>query len=515
MAKVKESKKLTLIRNPLPTDKFDELNRASKDPFFFSLFVWCIHPKRGKVKFALYPFQKAVLKSFLLNRFNIILKFRQAGITELIAMFCLWYAMYHKHKNIQIISIKERTAKRVLRRIKFMYENLPDHLKVPVVNGRGDDLGTSTEMEFANGSLITSIPTTEEAGRSEAASLLVIDEAAIVRWASIIWAAAFPTLSTGGRAIINSTPYGMGNFFHTMWVGANEPGKGWNKFIPVRLKWTMHPERYRFKGDFEWYNEQAQILGPRRTAQEIDGDFLTSGHSVFDLVEIRALEDEIRNIEWVKTYSLGGGELYVRYDPIPWEKYWIGGDVASGRGRDYSAFSIMNDTGKEYAFFKGKLSPSKFADLMARWGFKYNRAQLAPESNDIGLATTEKLQNDGYPNLYYSNRILRKKGESRNATEEIPGWYTTSKTRPIIISALEEDLRNKDIDLCNKFFVSEAYTFIYDQSNRPVAMGKDKKSKENEENMAEDKFTDDAIIETAITNYIRKSKKYGPVHPGK
>ena len=47
---------------------------------------------------------------------------------------------------------------------------------------------------------------------SESLSLLVIDEAAIVRWASAIWAAAFPTLSTGGSAIINSTPYGMGNF---------------------------------------------------------------------------------------------------------------------------------------------------------------------------------------------------------------------------------------------------------------------------------------------------------------
>ncbi len=46
--------------------------------------------------------------------------------------------------------------------------------------------------------------------------------AAIVRWASAIWAAAFPTLSTGGfsSAIINSTPYGMGNFYHSTWVDA-------------------------------------------------------------------------------------------------------------------------------------------------------------------------------------------------------------------------------------------------------------------------------------------------------
>lgn len=79
-----------------------------------------------------------------------------------------------------------------------MYKNLPEFLKVDIVNGRSGDLGTATEMEFANGSIISSIPTTEDAGRSEGLSLLVIDEAAIMKWAGLIWAAAFPTLSTGG-----------------------------------------------------------------------------------------------------------------------------------------------------------------------------------------------------------------------------------------------------------------------------------------------------------------------------
>ena len=58
--------------------------------------------------------------------------------------------------------------RKVLRKIKFMYKNLPEYLKQPVVNGRGEDIGTAQEIEFANGSVISSIPTTEEAGRSEA-----------------------------------------------------------------------------------------------------------------------------------------------------------------------------------------------------------------------------------------------------------------------------------------------------------------------------------------------------------
>ena len=500
--KEKISEKSVLFTTSITREQFDELNRVRKSPFEFSKNIFVIHPRRGKVKFNLYPFQQKVLWHFLTERFNIILKFRQAGITELIAMFCLWYAMYHKHKNVQIISIKERTAKRVLRRIKYMYMNLPEHLKVPVVNGRGDDLGTSTELEFINGSIITSIPTTEEAGRSEAVSLLVIDEAAIVRWASTIWASAFPTLSTGGRAIVNSTPYGVGNFFHRTWVEAMSRSNGFN---PIRLYWWMHPER-----DLAWYNDMSKALGPRRTAQEIDGDFLTSGHSVFDLVEIRAIEERISELQYKEV--LMDGSLYVYRDAHPGERCFIGADIATGRSRDYSTFSIMTETGDELASCKVKMAPRRFAKLLAHWGYTYNRAMVAAESNDIGLSATESLQDMNYPNMYYSRKILRKKGQTRHDKELIPGWYTTGKTRPIIISGLEQDIRERNIDITSPFFCQEAYTFIYDNANRPVALNKNNTSKsEGEELMADDSYTDDSILGTSITNYIRKAKQYGPI----
>ena len=119
-------------------------------------------------------------QQFREHRFNIILKFRQAGITELISLYCLWLTMYHPNKKVNIISIKDSVAKKVLKKIKYMYKNLPEHLKVPIINGRMGELGTASMIEFINGSFIESIPTSEEAGRSESLSLLVIDEAAIV-----------------------------------------------------------------------------------------------------------------------------------------------------------------------------------------------------------------------------------------------------------------------------------------------------------------------------------------------
>lgn len=491
MAKKQE---LETIRG-LTKEEFDILLRCKKDPFFFSLYIYVIHPLRGKVKFNLYPYQKKVLWHFLNDRFNIILKFRQAGITELISMYCLWLALFHPNKNIVIISIKDRVAKKVLKKIKYMYKNLPECLQVPIINGRAGEFGTSTEMQFANGSLISSIPTTEDAGRSEAVSLLVIDEAAIVRWASTIWAAAFPTLSTGGAAIVNSTPYGVGNWYHQTWVESISQG---NKFTAIRLRWDMHPER-----DQEWYDDMASALGPRKTAQEIDGDFLTSGYSVFDLMDIKAIEDEINTTRVIQQRFNGALRLYKK--PKKGVTYFIGADVSTGRAQDYSAFSIMDRDGEEVGCFKGKIPTDQLASLMIEMGYMYNNAILAPESNDIGLAVTAMIQKENYPNLYYSTKILRKKGKKYPDTEEIPGWLTTSKNRSIIIDQLEEDIREDNIIVRDPFFCQEAYTFIYDATNRPVALGKNKKNKESEEEDSQT-YTDDSIMAKAITNFIRKGR---------
>jgi hypothetical protein len=482
------------IKNYTKAD-FAMLQKAAVNVFYFASLAFIRHPVKGRVNFKLYPYQIKVLWYFLTQRFNIVLKFRQAGLTELIALYVLWFALFHPNKNIQIISIKDRVAKRVLGRIKYIYRNLPPILQTPVINGRPGDLGTNTEMEFSNGSIITSIPTTEDAGRSEAVSLLVIDEAAMVRWATKIWAAAFPTLSTGGSSIINSTPYGVGGWYHQTWVEALSGGNGFN---PIRLRWEMHPER-----DDAWYQTMRSVLGPKRTAQEIDGDFLSSGDSVFDLLDIRAIEDSLDDSTVTRKLN---GNLLIFKAARRNQKCFIGADVASGRSRDYSSFSIMDRTGDELACFKGKIPPDRFADLLMHWGREYNYAQIAPEANSIGLATVSRVANEGYPNLYYSTSILKEKGKRKPKVEKIPGWLTTSKNRPVIIDELESDIRNDQVNIKNPFFVSEAYTFIYDGANRPVAMGKDKKRGSQDEELEDDSFSDDAIFGECITNFTRKGK---------
>lgn len=493
------------ISQSITPEQYEELLLVSRDPWRFANHICVIHPTKGKTRFDLYPFQKRVLYHFLNNRFNIVLKFRQAGLTELIAMYCLWFAMYHSNKNIVILSLKERVAKKVLRKIKFMYKNIPDYLKVDIINGRTGEYGTHTEMEFANGSTIASLPTTEDAGRSEGVSLLVMDEAAIMKWANTIWTAAFPTLSTGGSAIVNSTPYGVGNWYHSMWVNACAKG---NSFNAIRLRWQMHPERYRFEGDMEWYTEMRESLGPRKTAQEIDGDFLTSGASVFDLMDIRAIEEELEDyilaINNPELEIQENGNLLILKQPKAGEQYFIGADVATGRARDYSAMTLMNRAGEEYAVYKGKIPVDRFSKLLMKVGQRFNKAVIAPESNDIGLSVVKLMQEAGYDNLYYSRALIKKKKKKKPDISLEPGWYTNKENRPVIIDELEEDIRNNNIIVKDPFFTQEAYTFIYDDRNKAIASGKDKKSTGDEED--EQIYTDDTILAKAICNHIRKGK---------
>ena len=491
----------------LNSDELRDLARVVKDIFFFATFIWVVNPVKGKVRFDLYPYQRSVLYQFLKERFNIILKFRQAGITELISMYCLWLAMYHPNKKINIISIKDTIAKKVLKKIKFMYKNLPPHLQTPIINGRTGEYGTSTEMEFSNGSLISSIPTTEDAGRSEGLSLLIIDEAAIIRWASTIWASAFPTLSTGGSAIINSTPYGVGNFYHSTWV---DSVSGVNGISPIRLYWQMHPDRGQ-----DWYDEMASVLGPKRTAQEIDGDFLSSGNSVFELSDIKSIEDMLS--EYPPTKTRFNGQYREFSPPRKNEHYYIGADCATGRGTDYSAFSAMftnsDGIGEEDVSFKGRIPLNKYAKLLGDTGQRYNWAMLAPETNDIGMAVTMTLQDEGYPNLYYYRKILKKKGKRRPETEKFPGWLTTTKNRSVIIEGLEKDVREDKVTIKNPFFVQESYTFIYDGMGRPVAMGKHQRNSSVDIDLEGETYSDDSILAESITNHVRKTAIRNTVVP--
>ncbi len=203
-----------------------EYKKCIEDPIYFmKKYVKIQHPIRGTCNFELFPFQETTLSDFVDNSLNIVLKSRQMGISTLTAAYSLWLMTFHNDKNILCISITQETAKEIVTKVRFANDNLPSWLKVPCVEDN------RLSLRLKNGSQIKAVSSAGTAGRSSALSLLIIDEAAFIDGIEEIWLSAQYTLSTGGRAIILSTPNGVGNFFHKTWVEAEE---GKNNFKTIR-----------------------------------------------------------------------------------------------------------------------------------------------------------------------------------------------------------------------------------------------------------------------------------------
>ena len=173
----------------------------------------------------------------------------------------------------------------------------------------------------------------------------------------------------------------------------------------------------------------------------------------------------------------------------------------------------MDKDGEEQVVYKGRMSVDKYARLLGDTGKLFNYATIAPESNDVGLAVTSMLQTEGYPRLYYYQKMVKKKGKSKPEVDKSPGWMTTNKNRPVIIDGLEADIRNDAVTIKDPFFVHEARTFIYDGLGRPVAMGKHKKNSDAEDSLTTDVYADDDIMGKAICNHIRKGKQNIIIQP--
>ena len=101
-----------------------EYLKCAKDPVhFMRKYCYIQHPQRGRIQFNLFPFQEKVLKLLRDNPYSIILKSRQLGISTLSAGLSLWIMTFHKDKNVLCIATKQETAKNMVTKVKFMYEN--------------------------------------------------------------------------------------------------------------------------------------------------------------------------------------------------------------------------------------------------------------------------------------------------------------------------------------------------------------------------------------------------------
>ena len=459
----------------------EEYKKCAVDPIHF-MKKYCMiqHPVRGKIPFQLFPFQEKTLTQFKDNRFNVVLKSRQTGISTLCAGFSLWKMIFNSDFNVLVIATKQEVAKNLVTKVRVMHDLLPTWLK----GGSMEDNKLSLRLQ--NGSQIKAIASSPDAGRSEALSLLIFDEAAFIDDIDEIWVAAQSTLSTGGSCIALSTPNGVGNWFHQTWLGAEESR---NPFNTIRLHWTVHPER-----DQKWRAQQEELLGIKKAAQECDCDFVSSGETVIEPETLMFYKETYIQ----EPIEKGGfdGNLW-KWEHADYSKsYMVVADVARGDGADYSTchvIDIVNAT--QVAEYKGKVDTKDFGNFLVALSTEYNDALLVIENANIGWATIQQVIDRDYKNLFYMSKDLKYidvENQMRNkyrADEKqmVAGFSTTSKTRPLIISKLDEYFREKTIIVRSTRLIDELFTFIYMNGRAEAMKG----------------YNDDLVMSLSIALWVR------------
>jgi hypothetical protein len=477
--------------------------------------------QEGFVPFKLFPRQKEIIDSYSVNRFNIVTKPRQAGIstvTQAYSAIKCAFAASNNPETIIVIANKLNLAKKFTRGIKDYIQQLPRWVWGPDYYGTPEKEKLSIfikdsqiEIELPNGSKIIAVATSTDALRGYTPTLLIFDEAAFIDNGAELYSAAITSLGTGGGAILISTPNGYDPLYYKTYEQAE---KGENDYNIIELKWYQDP-RYNkdlqwlkgdeiideveftlssfdnmIKGGYKptstWYRSMCKGMNndKKRIAQELDVSFLGSGGNVVDDEYINMHDNEnVRKPKFVddKYFDGNSGLVWIWEEPVEGNQYILAADVSRGDGSDYSAFELLNFTTMEQvAEYQGKVPPDVFAEIINDYGTKYG-AYVVVDNIGVGNTTCSKLEELKYPNLHYDNL---KGGEDKRVS-----GFNVNGVRLQLISNLEIAIRTNVIKIRSKRIINELKTFIY-KNGRPDHM---------------DGYHDDCIMSLGMALWILES----------
>ena len=452
----------TLIKTPYTKTKFNsdkELEDFVKccDPimgylYFMDNFFYIQHPTKGSMLYHPWDYQKRLIHTYHNYRYSISLMPRQTGKSTSAAGYLLWYAMFVPDSAILIAAHKYTGAQEIMQRIRYAYENCPDHIKAGVTTYNKGSL------DFENGSRIVSATTTENTGRGMSITLLYLDEFAFVRptIATEFWTSITPTLATGGKAIITSTPNSDEDQFSLIWKGANKTEDefgnttelGVNGFKSYRAFWQEHPDRNQ-----EWADQMKAQLGEDRFRREIGCEFIIADETLIAptrLIDLDGIEPVFRQgqIRWYKKPEKGN--IYI-----------VALDPAVGTGGDNAAIQIYEaNTTTQIGEWKHNRTdiPSQIK-LIAQIN-KYivecttqpDNLYYSVEVNGVGEAALVSLNEYSLANIPGS--FLSEPGKKKR------GFNTTNKSKLAACSKFNTLVESNKLTINSRSLVTELKSFV-------------------------------------------------------
>ena len=430
--------------------------------YFAKNFLKIQHPTRGSIPFEPYEYQERLIDAYHTNKQCIAMLPRQMGKTTCACAYLLWYTMFVPEAQVLIAAHKYEGAQDIMNRYRFGYENLPDFIRAGVYSYNRNTI------EYDNGARIQAVTTTENTGRGKSLSLIYCDEFAFVQppeKAKEFWTALSPTLSTGGKCIITSTPNSDEDQFALIWTEANkkfdEHGNdqklGTNGFYSFFAHWNEHPDR-----DEKWAATERAKIGEERFRREFDCEFLIFDETLINAVRLA----EMKGVE--PTMTMGQTRWYKDVDPKA--TYLVALDPSLGTGGDYGAIEVFEMPSMiQVGEWRHNLTPIQAQVRVLREITKYITERGAEkggnpqiyysvENNTLGeaaLVTIRDIGEESINGLFLSEPI--RKGHVRKFRK---GFNTTHKTKISACSKLKSLIETNRAKLQSKPLISELKTFV-------------------------------------------------------
>lgn len=437
--------------------------------YFLTNYYYIQHPVKGKLLFEPFDYQLGLLESYHKNTLSINMLGRQLGKTTCAAGYILWFSMFHPDKTILISAHKYSGAQEIMQRIRFAYEDCPDYIRAGVVSyNKGS-------IELDNGSRIVSTTTTENTGRGMSISLLYADELSAVKpnMANAMWTSISPTLATGGKAIITSTPNTDDDLFATLWKGANdrfdeygnETVLGKNGFFPYAAIWSAHPDR-----DESWAAQERSKIGDAMFEREHEGKFVTFEETLINPMLLATMEgktpiETIKNVRWYKELS---HEM----------TYVVALDPSLGTGGDNAGIEIYElPTFEQVGEWQHNLTPIDaqirlLREILIHVTDSTGNSEIywSIENNSLGeagLVCIKDIGEEKFPGTFLSEP--RKKGVY---AKQRKGFTTTNKSKLAAAARLKYLIESGKMGINSKPLVSELKNYIASGAGFAAKSGK-------------------------------------------
>jgi len=388
----------------------------------------------GDQHFTPYGKQFELIDLILSNKFVLVLKSRQIGISTVMKAFVVWLTIFHDNVVVGIISKDAPEATDFTRDIISMIEKLPTWLQ--------PKFKKNTERTFIldNGSKCYASPVVpnapEKTLRGKSITFLVIDEAAFIHHIDTAWTSIIPTLSTNQMharkagvpygTILLSTPnraVGVGAWFFKKYSDAVS-GES-TSLTPFVIHWKDIPE---LADDPYWYKGICDLFDndPRKIEQELELKFLSTEGSFFSEITSAKLQDGVKKP--IEKFHIFNGEIWTWQEPNRKQFYLTGVDTAPEHGHDKSAIVVFDyETMEQVWEFSAKCSVTDFIKVVMLACTKYP-GQVIIESNSYGNHVVEAMYRSEHAPMVYK--------EKRGLNTIVPGLSTNAKTRPLMVDSL-------------------------------------------------------------------------------